>query len=106
MLGYGKLRAALLTALIVGLSGCLMNPAALAQSSHETPKPPVFDAATIKPPAPNAPYRNSGFYGYPGGRVFFGGVVLTGGRRPARSPDHDELAGAAQRREPEGARPA
>jgi uncharacterized protein (TIGR03435 family) len=75
MLGYGKLRAALLTALIVGLSGCLMNPAALAQSSHETPKPPVFDAATIKPPAPNAPYRNSGFYGYPGGRVFFGGYI-------------------------------
>jgi uncharacterized protein (TIGR03435 family) len=72
MLDYGKLRAALLTAVIAGLSGCLMNPAALAQSSNETPKPLVFDAATIKP---SAPYGNAGFSGYPGGRVVFGGFV-------------------------------
>ena len=62
MLDYGKLRAALQTAVIAGLSCCLMNPAALAQSSNETPKPFVFDAATIKPPDPKAPYRNAGFY--------------------------------------------
>jgi uncharacterized protein (TIGR03435 family) len=72
MLDYGKLRAALLTAVIAGLSGCLMNPTALAQSSNETPKPLVFDAATIKP---SAPYGNAGFSGYPGGRVVFGGFV-------------------------------
>ena len=75
MLDYGKLRAALQTAVIAGLSGCLMNPAALAQNSNETPKPFVFDAATIKPPDPKALARNSGFYGYPGGRIFFGGLI-------------------------------
>jgi uncharacterized protein (TIGR03435 family) len=75
MLEYGKLRAALQTAVIAGLAGCLMNPAALAQSSNEAPKPLAFDAATIKPPSPNAPYRMGGFYGYPGGRVFFGGNI-------------------------------
>jgi hypothetical protein len=72
MLDYGKLRAALLTAVIAGLSGCLMNPAALAQSSNETPKPLVFDAATIKP---SVPYGNAGLNSYPGGRVFFGGYI-------------------------------
>src|SRR5258705_12602331 len=75
MLEYGKLRAALPTAVIAGVAGCLMNPAALAQSSNEAPKPLAFDAATIKPPSPNAPYRMGGFYGYPGGRVFFGGNI-------------------------------
>ena len=50
MLDYEKLRAALQTAFIAGLSGCLMNPAALAQSSNETLKPPVFEAATISGP--------------------------------------------------------
>src|SRR5271156_6818219 len=77
MIEYRKLRAALLTAVIAGLSGyliCLMNPAALAQSSNETSEPLFFDAATIKPPAPNAP-RNAGFNGYPGGRVFFAGYI-------------------------------
>jgi uncharacterized protein (TIGR03435 family) len=51
----------------------LMNPAARAQGSNETAKPHVFDVATIKPPDPKAPDRLAGFYGYPGGRVFFGG---------------------------------
>jgi uncharacterized protein (TIGR03435 family) len=74
MLDYGKLRVALQTAVIAGLSGCLMHPSALAQS-NETPKHLVFDAATIKPPDPKAPSRVSGFYGYPGGRVFFGGYI-------------------------------
>jgi uncharacterized protein (TIGR03435 family) len=75
MLECGKLRASLQIAVIVGLSGCLMNPGALAQSSNETPKSLVFDAATIKPPDPKAPNRVAGFYGYPGGRVFFGGYI-------------------------------
>jgi uncharacterized protein (TIGR03435 family) len=72
MLNYGKLRAALQTAVIAGLSCCLVNPAALAQSSDGTPKPPVFDAATIKPSAPEG---LAGLYAYPGGRVSFGGFI-------------------------------
>ena len=34
---------------------------------------PQFDAATIKHPDPNARGGRSGFYGSPGGRIFFGG---------------------------------
>jgi uncharacterized protein (TIGR03435 family) len=34
----------------------------------------TFDAATIKPPVPGAG-RKAGFYGEPGGRVFFGGTI-------------------------------
>jgi uncharacterized protein (TIGR03435 family) len=71
MLDYGKLRAVLPIVFLASLSSCLMNPAALGQ----TPKPPIFDAATIKPPDPMVPDRISGFYGYPGGRVFFGGPI-------------------------------
>jgi len=36
---------------------------------------PAFDAATIKPPNPKARGPVSGFYGQPGGRIFFGGTV-------------------------------
>ncbi len=36
---------------------------------------PSFEAATIKPPNPGARYRKAGFYGEPGGRVFFGGNI-------------------------------
>lgn len=36
---------------------------------------PHFEAATIKPPDPNATIRPGGFNGYPGGRIFFGGSV-------------------------------
>ena len=70
MRDYGKFRAALQIAVIAGLSGCLINPTALAQSSNETPKPLVFEAATIKPPNQGLA-RNGGFYGYPGDRIFF-----------------------------------
>ena len=35
---------------------------------------PAFDAATIKPPVPGAG-RKAGFYGEPGGRIFFGGTA-------------------------------
>lgn len=34
---------------------------------------PAFDAATIKPPNPKARAQLVGFYGQPGGRIFFGG---------------------------------
>jgi uncharacterized protein (TIGR03435 family) len=36
---------------------------------------PAFDAATIKPPDPGARFRKAGFYGEPGGRIFFGGNI-------------------------------
>lgn len=53
---------------------------AQAQAAAVSPAPsakamPQFDVATIKPPDPKARYRPAGFYGYPGGRVFFGGSV-------------------------------
>jgi len=72
MLGYGKLRRALQTAAIAGLCVCLMNPAALAQSSNETPKSLVFDVATIKP---CSPYGSAGLSTYPGGGVLFRGLI-------------------------------
>jgi uncharacterized protein (TIGR03435 family) len=46
----------------------------LAQSAPVPASPPAFDAATIKPPIPGAG-RIAGFYGKPGGRIFFGGTV-------------------------------
>jgi hypothetical protein len=49
MLECGKLRPALQSTVVVVPSGCLMHPGALAQSGNETPKLPVFDAASIKP---------------------------------------------------------
>jgi uncharacterized protein (TIGR03435 family) len=36
---------------------------------------PSFDAATIKPPDPTARVRPVGFYGQPGGRIFYGGDI-------------------------------
>ncbi len=36
---------------------------------------PAFEAVTIKPPDPSARSRPVGFYGKPGGRIFFGGNV-------------------------------
>ncbi len=45
------------------------------QSAPASANLPAFEAATIKPPDPGARYRKFGFYGEPGGRVFFGGFV-------------------------------
>jgi uncharacterized protein (TIGR03435 family) len=45
----------------------------LPQSAPTADKSPAFDAATIKPPNPGARYQKAGFYGEPGGRIFFGG---------------------------------
>jgi uncharacterized protein (TIGR03435 family) len=58
--------------LAVCVAVCWMSPAVGAQGGDEGL---VFDAATIKPPDPNARYTLAGFYGYPGGRVFIGGQV-------------------------------
>ena len=49
-----------------------------AQATAQTPASPdlpAFAAATIKPPDPAARYRKAGFYGEPGGRIFFGGNI-------------------------------
>lgn len=64
------------TSLTILLS-CLLAFTSLSASSQCGPKSdlPTFDAATIKPPDPNAGGRKAGFYGEPGGRVFFGGTV-------------------------------
>lgn len=45
------------------------------QSTPASANLPTFDAATIKPPDPAARHRKAGFYGEPGGRVFFGGTL-------------------------------
>lgn len=48
---------------------------ATSQSAPASADLPAFDAVTIKPPDPAARYRKAGFYGEPGGRVFFGGTI-------------------------------
>lgn len=48
---------------------------ASAQAPPEPASLPAFDAATIRPPDPAALHRRMGFYGEPGGRVFFGGTI-------------------------------
>ena len=53
----------------------LASPGASSQTAPASTNLPIFDAATIKPPDPAARYRMSGFYGKPGGRVFFGGNI-------------------------------
>jgi len=53
----------------------LLSTAGFAQSVPVTTRLPEFEAASIKPPDPAAPYRKGGFYGEAGGRVFFGGTV-------------------------------
>jgi uncharacterized protein (TIGR03435 family) len=50
-------------------------PAASPQSAAVSANLPAFEAATVKPPDPGAPFRKAGFYGEPGGRVFFGGNI-------------------------------
>jgi uncharacterized protein (TIGR03435 family) len=53
----------------------LASPPAFSQSAPVSADLPAFDAATVKPPNPEARYQKSGFYGEPGGRVFFGGNI-------------------------------
>jgi uncharacterized protein (TIGR03435 family) len=60
------------------LLGCsvLIAAARVRPQSDSAPTDlPTFDAATIKPPDPAARLRPLGFYGSPGGRVFWGGNV-------------------------------
>jgi len=45
------------------------------QSSQNSTELPTFDAATIKPPDPKSSFGKMGFYGEPGGRIFFGGTL-------------------------------
>jgi uncharacterized protein (TIGR03435 family) len=53
----------------------LGSPPATPQSAPASANLPAFDAATIKPPDPGAAWRKVGFYGEPGGRIFFGGKL-------------------------------
>lgn len=62
-------------ALLLACSFALASPAPPLQSGPGPAVSPAFDAATIKPPDPGAHSRPMGFYGKPGGRVFFGGFI-------------------------------
>jgi uncharacterized protein (TIGR03435 family) len=57
----------LLLTYVLALASSLVFP--------QTSALPAFDAATIKPPDPTARFHKAGFYGEPGGRVFFGGEI-------------------------------
>lgn len=61
--------------LLFACSFIFASPSASSQSAPAAGNLPAFDAATIKPPDPGAGGRRAGFYGEPGGRVFFGGRV-------------------------------
>ena len=65
-------------ATVILLFACILtlaSPGAFPQSVSISAYRHTFDAATIKPPDPEARYRKAGFYGEPGGRVFFGGNI-------------------------------
>lgn len=61
-------------AFVLACTLTLASPGAIAQSQSASRNLPAFDAATIKPPEPGTA-RAAGFYGKPGGRVFFGGMI-------------------------------
>jgi uncharacterized protein (TIGR03435 family) len=60
---------------LLPLALALASPPSSLQSDPVSANLPAFDVATIKPPDPGAPYQKEGFYGEPGGRVFFGGNI-------------------------------
>jgi|GEM_PF-1039336 len=67
---------------LLAIMSCIPLPGAAGQRTAPDIQPaaisdsqPAFDAATIKPPDPKANGRLAGFYGKPGGRIFFGGTV-------------------------------
>jgi uncharacterized protein (TIGR03435 family) len=64
------LRAAL--TFFIASSLALASPAASQQPAQLSANLPAFDAATIKPPNPGAPYHK---IGEPGGCIFFGGNI-------------------------------
>jgi len=67
----------MLRAALNGLFACTLVFASSFASSQSASVPselPAFDAATIKPPNPEHG-RVAGFYGEPGGRIFFGGTI-------------------------------
>jgi uncharacterized protein (TIGR03435 family) len=61
--------------LLVVCTFALWLPPASSQNVPVSANLPAFDAATIKPPDPGAAWRKVGFYGEPGGRIFFGGKL-------------------------------
>jgi uncharacterized protein (TIGR03435 family) len=70
---YPMLRMALV--FLLSCSVALASPPASPQSAPAPANLPAFDAATIKPPNPAARSSKAGFYGEPGGRIFFGGNI-------------------------------
>lgn len=58
---------------------CALSSGVILRANSEvtaaSSKLPAFEVATIKPPNPKAPYRAQGFYGDPGGRIYFGGNI-------------------------------
>ncbi len=60
---------------LLGYTLMVVTPGASPQSVAVSGNMPSFDAATIKPPDPAARSRLMGFYGKPGGRIFFGGFA-------------------------------
>jgi uncharacterized protein (TIGR03435 family) len=64
--------------LLLFAAALILLIARAAQATAQTAAPadlPAFAAATIKPPNPAAQSRKIGFYGEPGGRIFFGGDI-------------------------------
>ncbi len=64
----------LLVAAVLAASS-VQTAQATAQTRTASPDLPAFAAATFKPPDPGARYAKAGFYGEPGGRIFFGGNI-------------------------------
>jgi uncharacterized protein (TIGR03435 family) len=60
---------------LVSCALALGSPPATSQSASASTSLLAFDAATIKPPDPGSRYQKAGFYGEPGGRIFFGGNI-------------------------------
>jgi uncharacterized protein (TIGR03435 family) len=63
------------TLLLLACTFAACSAGASSQSAPASTNLPAFDAATIKPPDPTAGRRLAGFYGKPGGRIFFGGYI-------------------------------
>jgi uncharacterized protein (TIGR03435 family) len=70
---YSMLRA--LFTHLLSSSLAFASPPAPPQLGPVSADLPTFDAATIRPPNPGDRFRKAGFYGEPGGRVFFGGNI-------------------------------
>jgi len=69
-----RLQALVQTAVVVGIGCSLGQLYAVGQRTDNSPKLPAFEVATVRPEG-NKPVPMLGFYGYPGGRIYFGGAL-------------------------------